>query len=66
MMRLKGNDGTSIAMEKVHSSCVQKHLAISLAVTLDKIRDTAGRDTVDEVSKISIDKISVWQCSTDW
>lgn len=51
-MRLQGNDCTSTAMDRVQSSPVQKRLAVSLAITLDKIRDTSGWDIVDDVIKI--------------
>lgn len=40
-MRVPGNDGTHTPIERVHISRVKKVLAVSLAVRLDKIRDTA-------------------------
>lgn len=49
VMELRDNDGTSTAVETVHNRCVQKLLVVSLGVTQDKIRNVAGRDTLDEV-----------------
>lgn len=35
-----------------HESCSERLLVVSLAVTLDKIRNKAGSEAIDEVIKI--------------
>lgn len=49
LMRLRGIDGTCTALETADNSCVQKLLEFSLAVTMEKIRDTAGTKILVEV-----------------
>lgn len=52
IMRLRENDDIFTAVETVYNSRVQKLLDVSLAATLGRITDNAGRDTIDEVFNI--------------
>lgn len=63
-MSLRGSDGIYTSVETVQNSRMQKILAGSLAVKLQKIRDTAGENTVDEVvSIIHCEELSLVKCS---
>lgn len=63
---LRGNDETSTAMVRFHNIRVQKRLAVSFAVTIEKINDTAGRETIEKQSRLSIVKNSFRQRSRYW
>lgn len=66
IMGLQVNDVIATVTETVHNIHIQKLLAVSLAVTMDKIRDIPGRETFDEMVNILHRENFVWHYCRDW